>query len=77
MKRFEFNDGSSSKFWEIEQDGCDVHVRYGKIGTAGQAQTKSHADAAKAGAAMEKLVREKTGKGYAEAGAGTPVASAQ
>ncbi|WP_167075013.1 WGR and DUF4132 domain-containing protein [Massilia aquatica] len=76
MKRFEFDDGSSSKFWEIEQDGCDVHVRYGKIGTAGQAQTKTHADATKAGTAMEKLVREKTGKGYVEAGAGMPVVSA-
>ncbi|NIA00609.1 DUF4132 domain-containing protein [Massilia sp. CCM 8734] len=76
MKRFEFNDGSSSKFWEIEHDGCDLHVRYGKIGTTGQAQTKTHADAAGAGAAMEKLVREKTGKGYVETGAGTPRATA-
>lgn len=72
MKRFEFDDGSSSKFWEIAQDGCAVHVRYGKIGSAGQAQTKTHADAAGASAAMEKLIREKTAKGYAALGASAP-----
>ncbi|MFL6658212.1 MAG: WGR domain-containing protein, partial [Massilia sp.] len=69
MRRFEFNEGVSSKFWEIEQIACDVHVRFGKIGTAGQAQVKSHPDETTAGAALAKLVKEKTGKGYAEVGA--------
>ena len=69
MRRFEFADNSSNKFWEIEQDGSDLNVRWGKIGTQGQSQTKSFADVAKCTAAMAKLIAEKTGKGYVEAGA--------
>ncbi len=67
MKRyFEFVDGKSSKFWEIAQNGTDVTVRFGKIGTNGQTQTKSFADADAATKHAEKLVEEKTGKGYQE-----------
>ena len=68
MRRFELIEGNSSKFWEVEQAGSDLNVRWGRIGTAGQSQTKPFADAAKATAAMAKLVTEKTGKGYAEVG---------
>ena len=68
MRRFEYTDDKSAKFWEIEQSGTDLNIRWGRIGTAGQSQTKNFADAAKAGAAMQKLITEKTGKGYAEAG---------
>lgn len=71
MRRFELNDSVSSKFWEVTQDGSDVTVCFGKIGSAGKAQTKNHPDAASAGAAMDKLIREKTGKGYVETGAGS------
>ena len=67
MKRyFEFVAGSSSKFWEISQSGADVTVRFGKIGTNGQTQTKTLADAGAATKHAEKLVKEKTGKGYIE-----------
>lgn len=66
MRRLEYTDDKSSKFWEIEQAGTDLNVRWGRIGTAGQSQTKTFADAAKAGAAMVKLIDEKTGKGYIE-----------
>ncbi len=67
MKRyFEFVDDKSSKFWEIAQNGTDVTVRFGKIGTNGQTQTKSFADADAATKHAEKLVEEKTGKGYKE-----------
>lgn len=68
MRRFELIEGNSSKFWEVEQAGSDLNVRWGRIGTAGQSQTKPFADAAKATAAMAKLLTEKTGKGYAEVG---------
>jgi predicted DNA-binding WGR domain protein len=68
MRRFEFVDGTSAKFWEIEVVGTDVTVRFGKIGTDGQAKTKSHASAAAAEMDADKLVREKTGKGYVETG---------
>ncbi|MDM5178370.1 DUF4132 domain-containing protein [Massilia sp. DJPM01] len=71
MRRFEFNDGVSSKFWEIEQAGDALHIGFGKIGTAGQRQSKNHAGAARAAAAMAKLIGEKTAKGYAETSAAT------
>jgi predicted DNA-binding WGR domain protein len=67
MRRFEYTDDKSAKFWEVEQSGTDLNIRWGRIGTAGQSQTKIFADAAKASAAMLKLVTEKTTKGYAEA----------
>jgi len=68
MRRFELVEGASSKFWEVEQSGSSLNIRWGRIGTAGQGQTKDFADEAKASAALAKLVAEKTGKGYAEAG---------
>lgn len=70
MRRFEFSEGASNKFWEIARNGTDLELRWGRIGTQGQSQTKTFADAAKAGAALDKLVAEKTAKGYVETGAG-------
>ena len=66
MRRFEFVGGSSAKFWEISVNGNDVTVRYGRIGTSGQEQTKSFSDAEKAKKHAHKLIAEKTGKGYVE-----------
>ncbi len=66
MRRFEYTDDKSAKFWEIEQSDTDLNIRWGRIGAAGQSQTKNFADATKAGAGMLKLVNEKTTKGYVE-----------
>jgi DNA ligase-1 len=63
---FEFVDGTSNKFWEIWMDGTDVTTNWGKIGTAGQTKTKSFPDEAKAKKEYDKLLAEKTGKGYTE-----------
>ncbi|HNC96635.1 MAG TPA: WGR domain-containing protein, partial [Myxococcota bacterium] len=63
MPRFEFVDGSSSKFWEIEQKGSELHIAWGRIGTGGQSQIKSYASDGKAKADYDKLIKEKTGKG--------------
>jgi uncharacterized protein (TIGR02996 family) len=65
-RRFEFSEGSSSKFWEITLDGSSASVRYGKIGTPGQEKAKSYASAAQAEADAKKQIAEKTGKGYKE-----------
>lgn len=74
---FEFVDGSSSKFWEIWTEGSKVFSRYGKIGTGGQTTLKDEGSDDKAQKLHDKLVREKTGKGYAEkAGAGGAPAAA-
>lgn len=66
MRRFEFKDAKSHKFWEIEITGHAYTVRYGKIGADGQVQTKTFASAAKAEAAAEKIISEKLKKGYKE-----------
>lgn len=80
MRRFELVEGSSSKFWQIEQDGNKLSIQWGKIGTAGQSQVKDFPDDAKATAEHDKLVKEKTKKGYsevaAEAGSAASVVSA-
>jgi DNA ligase-1 len=65
-QRFEFVEGSSSKFWEVLTNGNDLTTRWGKIGTSGQSKTKTFKDAAAAQAEMTKLIAEKTGKGYRE-----------
>ncbi|MBX7192392.1 MAG: DUF4132 domain-containing protein [Sandaracinaceae bacterium] len=75
MRRFELIEGTSSKFWEIELDGTSFDVRWGRIGTGGQSQTKSFPTEAKAKAEHDKLVKEKTSKGYTEVG-GAPAAQA-
>jgi uncharacterized protein (TIGR02996 family) len=66
MRRFEFEEGKSHKFWEIAVEGNAFTVRYGKVGTEGQTQTKTFKDAAKAEAEADKKIAEKTGKGYVE-----------
>ena len=66
MRTFEFSDAKSHKFWSIAVEGNAFTVTYGKIGTAGQTQTKTFASPDKAQAEADKLVREKTGKGYTE-----------
>ena len=63
---FELVEGTSSKFWEIQLDGASFTTRYGKIGTAGQQSLKEYASEALARKDYEKLVAEKTKKGYVE-----------
>ncbi|MEX1223775.1 MAG: DNA ligase [Pirellulales bacterium] len=63
---FEYVGGSSSKFWEISIAGCDVTVRYGRIGADGQSSTKTLGDEVKALQHAEKLIASKTDKGYQE-----------
>lgn len=65
-RRFEQIEGTSSKFWEVDVDGKSLTVRFGRIGTNGQTQTKAFATDAKASAERDKLVKEKLGKGYKE-----------
>ena len=62
----EFVRGGSSKFWEIRREGRRVSIRFGRIGTGGQMKPKESADEAAAARDVESLLREKTGKGYAE-----------
>jgi len=67
-QHFEFSDGKSHKFWKITLDGSSHTVHFGRVGTDGQTRTKSFASAAGAQASYDKLIKQKTGKGYALAG---------
>jgi len=70
MKReLVYMDAKSSKFWSIELAGNSHTVKFGRIGTGGQTATKTFADETAARKDMEKLIREKLGKGYVDAAA--------
>ncbi|HJZ55083.1 MAG TPA: WGR domain-containing protein, partial [Gemmataceae bacterium] len=73
MRTFQYSDAKSHKFWNIEVSGKSFTVTYGKIGAAGQTQTKTFASPEKAQAEADKLIKEKTKKGYLET---TPKAAA-
>ena len=64
MQRFEWTEGASNKFWEIDAAGVELTVRFGRVGTAGQSKTKVFGDAPAALKERDKLIREKTAKGY-------------
>lgn len=62
----EFEDEKSSKYWEISSAEKSFTVRYGKIGTNGQTQTKEFSTVEEAEKAAEKILKEKLNKGYIE-----------
>jgi uncharacterized protein (TIGR02996 family) len=66
MRTFQYSDAKSHKFWNIEVSGSSFTVTYGKVGAAGQTQTKSFATAKAAQAEADKLIRGKLIKGYVE-----------
>jgi predicted DNA-binding WGR domain protein len=70
MPRYEFIEGTSSKFWEITLSGKSFTTTYGRIGSSGQSTKKSFGSAGEAAKEYEKLVGEKTRKGYRLAGGG-------
>jgi DNA ligase-1 len=65
---FEFVEGSSSKFWEVWVTDCRLSTRYGRIGSNGSTTIKDFPDNAAARKAADKLIAEKTSKGYVEKG---------
>jgi uncharacterized protein (TIGR02996 family) len=70
MPRYEYAEGSSSKFWEINLSGRSFTTTYGKIGSKGATTLKTFASEAEAKKAYDKLIAEKTKKGYREIGGG-------
>jgi predicted DNA-binding WGR domain protein len=65
-RRFEYVEGTSSKFWEITSSSREVTVRYGRIGSNGQTQTKSFTSETAAAEHAEKQIASKLSKGYRE-----------
>src|SRR6476661_8124981 len=77
--RYEFKEGTSNKFWEIELEGTSLTTHWGKIGGSPTNQTKSFPDEAAAQKEHDKQVRKKEKEGYqlVSGGADAPKASAK
>ena len=65
IARYEYSEGSSNKFWQIELSGTSFTTTFGKIGTPGTSSIKDWPDAATAKKEHDKLVAQKVKKGYA------------
>lgn len=65
-RRFELVDNRSDKFWEVEVDGRNVKIRYGRNGTDGQTLTKPFDTNAQAARYAKTQIASKLKKGYAE-----------
>ena len=69
MRRFEFTEGTSNKFWQITVEGTEVTTQWGRIGTDGQTKVKDLGSEEKADKEADKQINAKTKKGYTEVGA--------
>ncbi|HSO00875.1 MAG TPA: WGR domain-containing protein, partial [Candidatus Nanopelagicales bacterium] len=69
MRRFEFVQGTSAKFWMTDVQGSTFIVVYGRLGTAGQRKEKDFPSPEAARREMEKKVAEKLREGYHEVSA--------
>jgi len=72
MARYEFSEGTSNKFWEIELKGKQVTTRWGRIGSDGQTTTKTFGSEGEARKEHDQLVAEKVKKDYQLVGGGAP-----
>lgn len=69
FKHLKYIDGTSDKFWEIQTAGSTHTVTYGRNGTAGQSKSKTFDSEEACLKDADKLISEKTKKGYSEDGA--------
>lgn len=70
-RSFHYSDNKFDKFWIISLENNQHTVRFGRVGTQGQQQTKEFPTAEKARQSYEKLIRDKMAKGYMETEAQT------
>ncbi len=76
MRRFEFVEGKSAKFWQAESSGATFIVEYGRLGTKGQRKEKDFPNEDAAKKELGKKIAEKLREGYTEVatiGADAPV----
>ena len=66
IRRLEYQEGGSHKFWEVRVKGSVVQVTFGRVGTQGQVREKVLGSAAEARAHAEEQARAKLDKGYVE-----------
>jgi predicted DNA-binding WGR domain protein len=65
-RKFVFNEGTSNKFWQINCSELGFTVTFGKVGTAGQQQTKEFSSSEACIKEVNKIIAEKVKKGYVE-----------
>jgi predicted DNA-binding WGR domain protein len=65
-KTFSYRDENSDKFWTVDVEGKTLTVIFGKTGTAGRTNIKEFESNADAQKEVDKLIKEKTRKGYIE-----------
>src|ERR1044072_8369440 len=66
MRRFEFVEGTSAKFWAAGVEGTNFVVVYGRLGTSGQRKEKGFPTEDAAKKELEKKIAEKLREGYSE-----------
>jgi predicted DNA-binding WGR domain protein len=64
MIRLEYRSGNSEKFWQIQRIESQVQIEWGRIGTAGQSQSKDFPDQEAAEKFVQTNLRAKEKKGY-------------
>jgi predicted DNA-binding WGR domain protein len=69
MRRFEFVEGTSAKFWTAGVEGNNFIIVFGRLGTAGQRKEKAFPTEDAAKRELEKKIAEKIREGYAEVSA--------
>jgi predicted DNA-binding WGR domain protein len=74
MRRFEFVEGTSAKFWMADVQGHTFIVVFGRLGTEGQRKEKEFPDEAGARREYERKVAEKLREGYQEVSPAAPAA---
>lgn len=77
MPRFEFVQGTSSKFWEITRSDSNLTTRWGRIGTEGQSKTRTCSSPSAAKIEHDQLISSKVRKGYIEVPGATEEARAR
>jgi predicted DNA-binding WGR domain protein len=66
IRNFVFSEGTSNKFWQINCSELSFTVVFGKVGTAGQQQTKDFSSPEACTKEANKIIAEKVKKGYVE-----------
>jgi predicted DNA-binding WGR domain protein len=64
MYKLGFTEGNADKFWQIERQGQEVQLKWGRSGTAGQSQVKNFESEAAAEAFLQQQLKAKLKKGY-------------
>ena len=61
-------DKNAKKFYNVRQDGSTVHLKWGRIGTDGQTQTKTFGSTVAATMFAREKVWQKVDRGYVKVG---------